>query len=167
MRWSSLGAWAVCGFGLAGCGGAASYDRAEYTAGSVASLLFSNSLVITREVRPRKLPGGGIKVDYALLFQNEGAEPARLGLAEVTAKLNDQPERVVVTCGQHGYLPSRSLDLPAGQRLRIDCRLTLTSAGVREARASDSEIVFAIPILSAGRLVEPSFAFRLKREDLS
>jgi hypothetical protein len=154
-------------FGLAGCGGPAVYDRAEYTAGSVASLLFSNSLVVTREVRPQKLPRGGISVDYSLLFQNEGAESARLGLAEVKAKLNGQLQRVAVSCAAHGYLPSRSLDLPAGQRLRVDCRLSLTPAGIREARVSDSEIAFAVPVLSAGRLVEPSFAFRLKLEDFS
>lgn len=167
MRWSSMGARALLALGLVGCGGPAVYDRAEYTAGSVASVLFSNSLVVTREVKPRKVSGGGIKVEYALLFQNEGAESARLGLAEATAKLNGQLGRVVVSCGQHGYLPSRSLNLLAGQRLRVDCRLTLTAAGITDARGSDSEIAFAIPVLSAGRLVEPSFTFRLKLEDLS
>lgn len=148
-----------------GCA-AAPYERAQYRVGAVGGVLYSNSLVVGREVAPRKTATGP-RVEYALLLQNEGNEIAKLGLSEVTAELNGQRGRVQARCAQHGFLPSRSLDLRPGQRLRLDCQLSLTPSGAQEARTSDSEIVFGVPILYAGQLVTPEFSYRLTLEDSS
>lgn len=165
MRWLGSGAWVAAACVWCGCSSPPPYDRAQYSVGSVASVLFSNTLVVTREVLPRKSASGSLEVEYALLFQNEGAEAVRLLLSEATAQLNGLPERATVRCAAHGYLPSAALSLPPGQRLRLDCTLGLTAQGVSDARSADTEIVFELPVLSGGRLVTPSFEYRLKLED--
>src|SRR5687767_7307596 len=124
--------------GLGGCGGGG-YDRAQYSVGAVAGVLFSNSLVVTRQVLPQRTPDGGLSVEYALLFQNVGAADARLGLAEAYAKLDGEPDLALARCAAHGASPSPALVITPGQRLRVDCRLSLTPEGLAEARSSDRE----------------------------
>jgi hypothetical protein len=150
---------------LSGCG-AGGYDRAQYSVGAVAGVLFSNSLVVTRQVLPQKTPNG-LSVEYALLFQNESAAAARLGLAEAHAKLDGEPDLALARCAAHGSLPSAALVIPPGQRMRVDCRLSLTPEGLAEARASDRELLLTLPLLSGGELVTLSFTYRLKLEDAS
>jgi hypothetical protein len=151
---------------LSGCGGGG-YDRAQYSVGAVAGVLFSNSLVVTRHVLPQKTPNGGLSVEYALLFQNQSAAAARLGLAEAHAKLDGEPDLALARCAAHGSLPSVTLVIPPGQRMRVDCRLSLTPEGLAEARASDRELLLVVPLLSGGELVMLSFTYRLKLEDAS
>jgi hypothetical protein len=149
----------------AGCA-SPGYDRASYELGSVASVLFSNSLVIAGKVEPQRT-SRGFTVTYPLLFQNQGHATASLGLAEAEASLNGEAAHVVVRCGEHGYLPSASLSLPAGQRLRVDCVLSLTASGLRTARSGDAELLLEVPVLSEGSLRSASFGYLLKLEDVS
>lgn len=152
---------------LSGCGGAVPYDRAEYSLGTVARLAYSNSLVVKREVLPERTRNGRLSVEYALLFQNEGAETAQLALSEAYAKLDGEPDLATVRCASHGFLPSRAIQVAAGQRVRVDCRLSLTAEGIVEARTSDRQLAFWLPVLSGGQVVELEFIYRLKIEDLS
>ena len=167
MRWRVLGAACSLVGMMGGCGGTVHYDRAQYCLGTIARLSYSNSLVVKREVMPMRTREGGVSVEYALLFQNEGAEPAQLALSEAYAKLDGEPELATVRCASHGVLPSRAIQVAAGQRVRVDCRLGLTAAGVLEARASDRQLAFWLPVLSGGQVVELEFIYRLKLEDLS
>jgi hypothetical protein len=166
MWWRKAGGLLLALGVLGGCG-ADGYDRAQYAVGSVGGVLFSNSLVVTRQVLPQRSANGGLSLEYALLFQNEGASSARLGLADAYAKLDGEPDLAQVRCGAHGSSPSPALDIAPGQRLRVDCRLSLTPEGLVEARISDRELLLAVPLLSGGQLVTLSFTYRLKLEDAS
>ena len=148
-----------------GCA-APGFDRASYELGSVAGVLFSNSLVISGEVLPQR-SSSGLTLAYPLLFQNQSNVAASLALAEAAATLNGEPAQVVVRCGEHGYLPSASLSLQPGERLRVDCLLSLTASGLRTARGGDAEIVLDVPLLSEGSLRSASFAYRIRVEDAS
>jgi hypothetical protein len=152
---------------VSGCGSASQYDRAEYDLGTVARLSYTNSLVVKRQVMPKRTRGGGLSVEYSLLFQNEGTEVAQLALSEAYAKLDGEADLATVSCAAHGFLPSRTIQVPAGQRLRVDCQLGLTPEGIAEARVSDRQLAFWLTVLSAGQVVELGFHYRLKLEDLS
>jgi hypothetical protein len=142
------------------------FDRASYELGSVAGVLFSNSPVIAGKVLPTRA-GNAFALTYPLLFQNQSHGVATLGLSGATATLNGEPAQVIVRCGEHGYLPSASLSLQPGERLRVDCWLSLTANGLRAARSGDSELLLEVPVLSEGRLASASFAYRMKLEDAS
>ena len=152
---------------LSGCGGGSRYDRAEYNLGTVARLAYTNSLVVKREVMPVRTRDGGLSVEYALLFQNEGAEVAQLALSDAHALLDGEPDLATVSCAAHGFLPSHAIQVPAGQRVRVDCRLGLTPEGIAEARVSDRQLAFSLTVLSSGRVEELVFTYRLQLEDLS
>jgi hypothetical protein len=146
----------------AGC--SSGFNRASYELGSVAGVLFSNSLVITgRELPQRTL--GGFTLAYPLLFQNQSNVTASLALAGATATLNGEPAHVLVRCAEHGYLPSASLSLQPGERLRVDCLLSLTASGLRTARSGDAELLLEVPVLSEGSLLSATFSYRVELED--
>jgi hypothetical protein len=164
MRRWFLGVW-LGSMLSSGCA-ARGYDRASYELGSVAGVLFSNSLVIAGKVLPQRT-GAAFALSYPLLFQNQSNATASLGLAEAVATLNGEPAQVVVRCSEHGYLPSASLTLQPGERLRVDCQLSLTASGLRMAQSGDSEILLQVPVLSEGRLLSAAFAYRVELEDAS
>lgn len=160
--------WLV-GVGLAsavsaGCG--SPYDRASFELASVRGVLFSNSLIVAGKVLPERT-SSGVSLTYPLLFQNQGNESALLALAGATALHDGESGRIVVRCAAHGYLPSASLTLQPGDRVRIDCVLTLTAAGLATARGGDSDVVLKVPLLSGGRMAVASFNYRFMLEDVS
>ena len=160
--------WLV-GVGVASATSAACgspYDRASFELASVQGVLFSNSLVVSGKVLPERTDSS-VSLTYPLLFQNQGNEVATLALAGAVALLDGEQGRVVVRCGEHGYLPSASLSLQPADRVRVDCVLTLTAAGLAVARSGDSELVLEVPVLSGGRMALASFSYRFVLEDVS
>jgi hypothetical protein len=164
-RWSRVVVGAVAALSGIACE-KAPYDRAPYAVGSVAGVLYSNLLVVTAEEEPTRV-GGELLVTYPLLFQNAGAEPAQLGVSSAAVLLNGVPGRASARCAERGGAAAASVDLPPGRRVRVNCEMKLTPAGLAEARTADSQLTLAVPVLSAGRVLSPEFSFRLKLEDAS
>jgi hypothetical protein len=167
MWCSELGAVVAAALLLVGCGGAPEHTRTDYAIGAAGRVLFSNSLVVQRRVQPQRTPDGSLVVEYAVTFQNEGAELAQIALADAYAFLDGEPDLATVRCAARGAPRSHSLNIAVGQRVRVDCVLGLTANGIREARSADRELAFRLPVLSAGQLVTLTFAYRLSLEDLA
>jgi hypothetical protein len=117
------------------------------------------------EQRQPHLQDGTLRLEYAILLENRGAQLVAIDLTGVEAGVDGQP--VFTHClsysgSQNG---DRSLTVAPENRARIECELTLSPAAMQRVATGDRDLLLALPLpatLPADSLI---FAYYLRLED--
>lgn len=140
------------------------YTRTSRSLGSIGSLVYSNSPVVIEEREPVQTEAGP-EARYTVLVANYGSLPVTVALSQVEATTDDQPGTALASCRMGAHAVRADVALAPGGRARVECRLSLTPAGVARLAHGDVDIRFRIPLHAPEGEAELRFAYALQMED--
>jgi len=155
---------ATLGAGLALGACSAHVPRVPRIVGAEGGLVYSNSVMLMQEREP-EAAAGGLRVDYAVLFENCGTSAAVIDLAGASARVLDASVSTHCRRYRSPGTEEASVALEPRQRTRIECALMLPPSAMQQVATGDRDLWLTVPLRGAAVSNPARFVYYLRLED--